>query len=321
MGTAVVRYQPASGHAAWGVLKGDAIHPLSINYAHQAELIGHYFDDRSGFDQSLSDTPIAGDVTFLAPLSQRTQVFAQGLNYGDHREESGLQEEGAENLIFAKPGSTICGPDDDIIKPQNVALLDYEIELGLILKQAVTAPVVVSDGDLGDYIGALILCNDVSARDEMFGAPMLQWFKGKGYRTFCPSGPVLYLMDNPDFDQLYDLDLTLKLNGEVRQQARTSQLIHRPPKTVSDISIFADMQQGDVILTGTPGGVIAGHSTKAGLAIAMNLTNDQKRRKKFVAAQEAQATFLKAGDKLELHIASRDGSLDLGTQTNRIVDG
>ena len=136
------------------------------------------------------------------------------------------------------------------------------------------------------YVGALVLCNDVSARDFMFGAPMLQWFKGKGQRTFCPLGPVLYLLDEPDFAQFYELELTLKLNGEVKQQATTDQLIHKPPKTITEISAFANLSVGDCILTGTPGGVLAGHSPKAGLAIVMNLTNDQKRREEICRRTE-----------------------------------
>ena len=123
MGTSVVKYKSTSGDSAWGVLKNDAIYPLANNYEHHAELISHYFDDRAGFDLSLADQPVAGEISFLPPLSERTQLFAQGLNYADHREESGLEDEGDENLIFAKPASTISGPNDDIVKPQNQCLV------------------------------------------------------------------------------------------------------------------------------------------------------------------------------------------------------
>ena len=127
-------------------------------------------------------------------------------------------------------------------------------------------------------------------------------------------------MDESDFTHLYQLELTLKLNGEVKQNAVTDQLIHRPPKTLTEISAFADIHAGDCILTGTPGGVLAGHSRQAGLAIALNLTNDDKRRAKFVAAQKKHATFLQPGDVLELTIKSADGALDLGAQRNEVVD-
>ena len=110
------------------------------------------------------------------------------------------------------------------------------------------------------------------------------------------------------------------MNGKVKQHASTSQLIHKPAKTLGDIAAFADVRAGDCILTGTPGGILAGHSLKAGLAILLNFTNDKKRRAKFVKAQKAQTTFLQPGDVLELSITSDDGSINLGQQRNVIAD-
>jgi len=164
------------------------------------------------------------------------------------------------------------------------------------------------------------LCNDVSARDIMFGSPMLQWFRGKSQRTFCPMGPVLYLMDPDDFRQLLSLQLTLKLNGEVKQSASTDLLIHRPAATLAEISSFANLAAGDCLLTGTPGGVLVEGNLKAALAIILNLKNDKKRRKKFTQAQLAQTRFLEPGDVLELSIKTPDGAIDLGSQRNEIAD-
>lgn len=327
MGTSIVKYSMATDEstvdAAWGVLRDGSIFALSTSLEHHRDLMDWYFNSRQSFDAAIDSNAIDNrDVHYHSPISRNVQLFAQGLNYASHRAESGVSigAEDEENLLFYKASSSIVGPNETIIRPKSCELLDYEIELGLAIKADIHSEISIKEADLKHYIGGLFLCNDVSARDFMFGAPMIQWFKGKSQRTFCPTGPVLYLMDDEDFKNLYKLELILKLNGEVKQKALTEQLIHKPAKTLSEISQFSDINNGDCILTGTPGGVLAGHSLKAGLAIILNFTNDKKRRQKFVAAQKAQAKFLQPGDKLELAIRSTDGNIDLGTQTNAIAD-
>jgi len=261
-------------------------------------------------------------VEFASPIASDVQLFCQGLNYADHRKESGVSvSDDEENLMFMKAASSICGPNDTIVRPAGCELLDYEIELALVLKKEISKQIEVSEDSLKDYVGALVLCNDVSARDLMFGAPMLQWFRGKSQRTFCPMGPVLYLMDESDFDKLYSLQLTLKWNGVIKQSATTDQLIHRPAKTLTDLSAYCDIKPGDCLLTGTPGGVLAGANLKVGLSIITNMKNDRKRRQKFTQTQLALTRFLEPGDQLELFIQSEDGSIDLGKQCNVITAG
>lgn len=323
MGTSVVRFKRENeDKLQWGILENERVHPLAINALDHTDLMNCYFNDREAFNKAKSKDAINQQaLSFVSPISNNIQMFAQGLNYCDHREESGLKVDAheEENLMFAKAASSICGPHDDIYRPIGCELLDYEIELGVVLKRDIHGPTQVTDSNIGDYIGALFLCNDVSARDFMFGAPMMQWFKGKSQRTFCPAGPVLYLLDQGDEKQLYSLELTLKMNGKIKQNATTEQLIHKPPKTLTDISQYADINYGDCILTGTPGGVIGGHSVKTALAILLNFKNDKKRRQKFIEAQKARATFLQPGDFLELEIKSLDGSINLGKQKNMIA--
>lgn len=324
MGTSVVRFTNTDFNTpTWGVLNGDTVQALSLDLASHTELMAIYFNDRKTFDAAIESSTInKADITLHAPMTRKIQLFAQGLNYADHRAESGVEinPEEEENLMFSKSPSSICGPNDDIIRPEGCELLDYEIELGIVLKKDIHQPTEITDNTIGEYIGGLILCNDVSARDIMFGAPMLQWYKGKSYRTFCPAGPVLYLMDNEDISQLYSLDLTLKMNGKIKQQASTDLFIHRPPKTLSDLSQYTNIDAGDCILTGTPGGVLAGSSLKVALAVLLNFKKDKKRREKFTAAQQSRETFLQPGDFLELEIKSSDGSINLGSQRNMIVD-
>ena len=133
-------------------------------------------------------------------------------------------------------------------------------------------------------------------------------------------GPVLYLMEGEDFEKLYSLQLDLKLNGETRQHATTDLLIHKPAQTLTEISTYASLRAGDCLLTGTPGGVLAGTSLKVALAIVLNMKDDAKRKEKFIAAQLSQRRFLEPGDVLELSIKSIDGAIDLGIQRNGIAD-
>jgi len=323
MGTSIVKFSKDSDtQSDWGILKGDKVYPFKKSFLHHRDVMDCYFNTRENFNTLVTDEPILSSrLKFHSPVSDDIQMFAQGLNYASHREEAGLVQEAEkeENLVFCKHPSSLCGPNDDILRPHGVELLDYEIELGVILKKSINEPTQVTDENLGDYLGALVLCNDVSARDLMFGGPMLQWFKGKSQRTFCPAGPVLYLLDEGEVNQLYSLELTLKMNGEVKQQGSTDQLIHKPPKTLTDISQYANLNAGDCILTGTPGGVLGSTSLKTGLAIMLNFKNPKKRRQKFTSAQKSMTTFLQPGDFLELEIKSLDGSINLGKQKSMIA--
>lgn len=323
MGLAIVNYSTGENEqGTWGVQRESGIYPIAIDFVDHRQLMACYFDEREQFDRAIADQPVdPAGLRFNAPISQDIQLYCQGLNYADHREESGaVVDDHEENLVFMKAASSICGPDETILRPRDCQLLDYEIELGLVLKADIDTPTEIGEAELSQYVGALVLCNDVSARDLMFGAPMLQWFRGKSQRTFCPTGPVLYLMDDSDFARLYSLELTLTLNGEVKQQAMTSQLIHKPAQTLTEISGFANLLAGDCLLTGTPGGILAGANLKAALAILLNFQKDAKRREKFTRAQLAQTRFLEPGDQLQLAIRTPDGSIDLGKQTNQIAD-
>lgn len=318
MGIEIVRLETNEGER-WGVRDRDEVAVLEHDYASHRELMAAYFAAPDGFDVSGLPRVAASSVRLLAPVTPDIQIFCQGLNYASHREEGGLTATKGENLIFAKPPSSICGPNDDIVRPIGCELLDYEIELALIVKQRITAGSTITIDNLGDYVGGITLANDVSARDMMFGAPMMQWFKGKGYRTFCPTGPVLYLLDPSEVELLGNLHLTLRLNDEVRQDATTDQLIHKPDETMTEIASFADIDPGDMLLTGTPGGVVLNATPRVGLALLMNFTDDRKRRSRLVKTQRS-VRYLEPGDRLELALTSRDGTLDLGRQINRVVD-
>ena len=278
MGISIVRFEHSEGDSRWGVVEEEGIAVLGTTYASHRELMDDYFSDPAAFHSDGLTRIALSEVNLLAPITNDVQIFCQGLNYASHRAEGGMNVEKGENLIFSKPPSTICGPTDNVIRPKGCELLDYEIELALVLKQALPPHTPVNSDNLLDNVGGITLTNDISARDLMFGAPMMQWFKGKGQRTFCPTGPILYLLDADEQELLSNLHLILKVNGEVRQDATTDQLIFKPHETLTELSAFADVNKGDMLLTGTPGGVILNANLKVGLAILLNFTKDAKRR-------------------------------------------
>ena len=143
------------------------------------------------------------------------RIFCQGANYRSHMVESGMDPDRAFNMLFTKSTASLTGPDDDIVAPPHVRLLDYEVELGIVLGRPITGPVTVTDANLADYVGAFVLANDVSARDVQL--PQGQWYKGKSYPTFCPVGPYLCVPEPDEVARWRELRLTLSVNGAVRQ--------------------------------------------------------------------------------------------------------
>ena len=319
MGICVIRFKESEEVVRWGIVENNRVMPLSTHYASHRDLMDAFSDNPTSLQFSTEVAVPLETLQLLSPVTSDVQIFCQGLNYASHQEEGGVKTGKGQNLIFTKPPSSICGPRDDIIRPANCQLLDYEVELALVLKRDVPADTEITNENLLDYVGGFTLANDVSARDLCFGAPMLQWFKGKGHRTFCPTGPILYLMESEEVDLLSNLRLTLSLNGESRQDATTDQLIFKPDETLTELASFTNLMKGDMLLTGTPGGVILNASPKVGLAIVMNFTNDKKRREKLIKSQK-DVRYLQPGDQLKLSLETKDGSRHFGSQVSTIRD-
>ncbi|HEY8278722.1 MAG TPA: fumarylacetoacetate hydrolase family protein [Bdellovibrionota bacterium] len=254
-------------------------------------------------------------LKILSPVTAPCQIVCQGKNYLDHLLETGFRPENKEhNLLFSKADSSLTSAIGTVKRPEGVKLLDYEIELGLVIGKEIKGPVNVDDKGVGQYVAGLVIGNDVSARDVQI--PERQWFRGKSFRNFCPVGPVFYFMEPSDWAQLYSLNLELKVNGQIRQKASTGQLMHRPPETISLISRVFDLRVGDLILTGTPGGVsMKVPPKKKWEEIADLFLSDKAKFAGFVQAQEASGRYLKNGDKVEASIVSADGKIDLGKQS------
>ena len=326
MGMSVVRYaKQQGGEPQWGVLSEGIIRRLPWEDDQLRSVIEN-LEDRlaagAGTDAG-QESPL-DDVVLYSPLTSDSRLLCQGLNYAEHQAEAGMQKRAIDpedNLIFMKSSASLSGPRDPIRRPTGCELLDYEAELGLVIRKPIQESTTVTEEALHQHVAGLLICNDVSARDQQIGAPGLQWFKGKSYRTFCPAGPVLYLLDANEMEYLDRLEVRLWVNGSLRQSASTAQLLHKPADTLSYVSEFANLAPGDCLLTGTPGGVALRMNPKTALATLLNMTRDSRRREKFRAAQRGNPKYLKNGDIVEIEIASEDGHIHLGRQRNEVVAG
>ncbi|MEU3271621.1 fumarylacetoacetate hydrolase family protein [Saccharomonospora sp. NPDC006951] len=186
--------------------------------------------------------PLA-DVRVLAPILP-SKVIAVGRNYAAHAQEFG-NEVPKEPMIFLKPSTSVIGPNVAIKRPRASSQVDFEGELAVVIGQPVRN---VSASRAGAAILGYTVGNDVSARDLQRSDG--QWGRAKGFDTFCPLGP--WIETSLDAS---DLALRSEVDGEVKQDARTSALVHKIPELIEFVSGVMTLLPGDVILTGTPEGV------------------------------------------------------------------
>lgn len=186
-------------------------------------------------------------VRLGAPVPRPGLIVCVGLNYKDHADEQGVKHPEMP-LLFAKASGSACGPNDDVVYPECVEKLDYEVELGVIIGKTAKG---VKAADAAQYIAGYCVFHDVSARCAQFGDK--QWFRGKSFDTFAPFGPALVTCDEvPD---LHNLKLTCRVNGEERQASNTGNMIHDVYHVIEHITRGITLRPGDVIATGTPSGV------------------------------------------------------------------
>jgi 2-keto-4-pentenoate hydratase/2-oxohepta-3-ene-1,7-dioic acid hydratase in catechol pathway len=184
------------------------------------------------------------DVRLLAPVIPRSKVVCVGRNYADHVAELG-NDLPAEPLLFLKPNTSVIGPRDPISYPRQSSDVQYEGELAVVIRRICRD---VPAERAGDVVLGYTVGNDVTARDLQ--KKDVQFTRAKGFDSFCPLGPWI------ETDLAHgDVQVSTTLNGEVRQQGRTSQMIFDVPTLVAHITSVMTLLPGDVILTGTPAGV------------------------------------------------------------------
>lgn len=267
----------------WGVLRADGIIPLPDYYASTGDLIRAVIPAEL---TKLTGTQIpARAVTLLSPITRNQQFVCLGANYRQHMIESGMNPDAKRfNMIFTKATSCIVAADSPVVRPAHVRFLDYEVELGLVMRREITGPIQVTEQNLHEFIAGLVIVNDYSARDIQI--PQMQFYKGKSYRTFGPVGPWLCLLEEGDIKYLKQLQLTLKVDGQVRQSDSSNNMVHGPVATLTELSGVQDFAPGDLIATGTP----------AGCALAIPSPGKQKIAALLPEAKK-WALFLKAQEK------------------------
>jgi 2-keto-4-pentenoate hydratase/2-oxohepta-3-ene-1,7-dioic acid hydratase in catechol pathway len=218
-------------------------------------------------------------------------------------------------VFFTKASSCIVPADAAIIRPPHVRLLDYEIELGLVMKRGWDGPQDITEGNLADWIGGLVIVNDVTARDVQISH--MQFHKSKSYRTFGPVGPWLVLPSPEELARWRDLELVLMVDGQQRQRSLAGDMIFKPAETLAELSRIMDLAAGDLIATGTPGGV-ALHPPSAFVQALAGFLTPAKRFKAFLKGQLARPAYLRDGQVMTAAIRTQDGAIDLGEQRNLI---
>jgi 2-keto-4-pentenoate hydratase/2-oxohepta-3-ene-1,7-dioic acid hydratase in catechol pathway len=292
-----------------------------------ADTTGQLLADRAALEAAIEaaqavaitapqDAVPAESLHLLSPVTAPARVIAQMVNYRSHAVDSGLDPDAVPPAFFRKASHSITGPTGDIIRPDRVGFLDYEVELGLVMGADLPVGTAVTEDALAHYVAALVVANDVSARQIQL--TKTQFYEAKSYPTFTPLGRWLTLVDAADLARLGSLRLTLRVNGEVRQDSTVADMIVRPAQALTLLSRFQPMAPGDLLLTGTPGGTALKAPARLAGMLA-GLLPPATRWRLFFGREAANPRYLHDGDVVTATIASPDGQLDLGTQRNTVI--
>jgi 2-keto-4-pentenoate hydratase/2-oxohepta-3-ene-1,7-dioic acid hydratase in catechol pathway len=187
------------------------------------------------------------EVQLLAPIARPGKIFAIGLNYADHIAESGM-ETPKEQLWFTKAGTSINGPYDPILIPKVSQTVDYEAELVAIIGKTGKN---ISEQDAAAHVFGYCVGNDVTERFWQHRTP--QWSLGKSFDTHAPIGPWITTAD--EIADPHNLNISCTVNGALRQNSNTRHLVFNIWQQISQLSQAMTLEPGDIIFTGTPGGV------------------------------------------------------------------
>jgi 2-keto-4-pentenoate hydratase/2-oxohepta-3-ene-1,7-dioic acid hydratase in catechol pathway len=302
----------------WAVQFGARLTPLDVPAASTGDVLSRHWD--AIWKASEDDARVAlADVRLLAPVTGNQQFICQGVNYRSHVRESGLKvADFPFNTLFTKAGSSITAADAPVVRPRNVRLLDYEIELGLVLRRDLPAGTTVAPYRLNEWLAGVTIVNDLSARDVQL--PQGQFYKGKSYRGFGPVGPGLVLLEPQEWMRWPELHMRLAVNGQVRQDAHCGEMIHQPAATLTELASLQDVQAGDLIATGTPAGCAARAPGKLTMFVLRHLMSEPAKWRAFIAKGLGNPMYLRPGDRISATIRTDDGRIDLGEQTTTVVE-
>jgi acylpyruvate hydrolase len=239
---------PDSSSPRAGTVDGDRVTAFADESATVLDVLGDSSPARAAASRAAGASWPLADVTLLAPVPSPRAIFGIGLNYADHIAETG-GEPPERPIVFMKLPSSAAAPGAAVRCPEVVRRLDYEGELAVVM-------------GAGGAVAGYAVADDVSARDLQGREP--QWTRAKGADDFCPYGPWITTADEvPD---PHSLALRTWVNGELRQDSNTSNLIFKVAELVAFIAGTCTLQPGDLILTGTPAGVGIGLDPQCFLA-------------------------------------------------------
>lgn len=255
-------------------------------------------------------------LDLVSPVTAPCRVVAQMTNFATHVRDAGMDPASIPLTFFRKTSGSISGPYDDIICPEHVHFLDYEVEIGIVIGRELAVGSEITQDNWGSYVAGLVVTNDVSARDLQL--PKTQFFEAKSYPTFTPTGPALVLFESDELKRFADLRLRLWVNGELRQDMSVGEdMIYSPLQALQALSGFQRLEPGDLLLTGTPVGTALSAPPKP-VEIIGNLLPAATKWKLFFKRQAGNPKYLHDGDVVELAIATDDGALDLGRQRTMV---
>jgi 2-keto-4-pentenoate hydratase/2-oxohepta-3-ene-1,7-dioic acid hydratase in catechol pathway len=282
-----------------------------------ATTTGALLSDRGAIEAAATaDTVAVAELTLLSPVTRPCRVVAQMTNFESHVRDAGMDPASVPLTFFRKASASINGPFDDIVKPAHVQLLDYEVEIGLVIGRVIPVGTPISEQTLGEFIAGLVITNDVSARDVQL--PQTQFYEAKSYPTFTPVGPELVLLTPEELTRFGDLRLRLSVSGAERQNALVDgDMLYRPLQALQSLTQFQELAPGDLVLTGTPAGTALSAPPKP-VAMIGNLLPTSLKWKMFFSGQARNPKYLQHGDIVEASVATDDGTIDLGTQRNAV---
>lgn len=316
MSRTIIRFAEG-GMPRWGVQFGRHVAPLEVDVASTGELLSGHWDLLWAIEPEHAIVPLER-LRVLAPVTPHQQFICQGVNYRSHIAESGLRlEDFPFNTIFTKAPSSLTAADAPVVRPAHVQLLDYEIELGLVLRRSIPAGTRVGADELPQWLAGVTIVNDLSARDVQL--PQGQFYKGKSYRGFGPVGPGLVLLTPQEWARWPELHMRLAVNGQPRQDAYCAEMIHGPAATLTELAALQDLNPGDLIATGTPAGCAARAPGKLAMFVLRHLVSDAGKWRLFIGKGRANPAYLRPGDRISAAIRTDDGAIDLGEQTTAIT--
>ena len=187
------------------------------------------------------------EARIASPIHRPSKIICLGKNYAEHAKEGGFENPG-KPLIFCKTPNALSGPYDPIILPRSSGQVDWEVELAVIIAKQGKR---INKTDAFDYVAGFTVMNDVSGREAQFSDS--QWFRGKSFDSFAPTGPFIVTPD--EIEDVNNLRLTAVVDGEIMQDGNTRDMIFDIPAIIENVSEDITLIPGDIISTGTPAGV------------------------------------------------------------------